>query len=798
MLREEDDMGKVTVAIKLDVVPLLEGVLAETKATMEPDLIDPSLDDDVRSDMQIHDFTILQFDGVTGDAVLKGGGISHYDHWPLHGYDASLPGYDPDDVVKLSASATPNTIVVLANTYEDPLDAISEGMKLTEFLAADFSTISSLSDVFTTIGGDNYLRMSGSVCTAIGSSTTIVVPLKRNVAKIVINVNNTSSGDDVVSLSSVQLKSINDKYYYLAHIAGDLESADPPASFIDPYSSIDPHRFDDDVQTFPDAKNASGAVETYTFYVPANLRGEPTENLLQYNKGKYAVEGATYFRIFGKYPHGENDYTPIEYTYYLGGDLTKNFDIKPNYKYTYNITITGRGDSRYDYRIDDMSEKVFTTDANCYMLHPPQESGQSRIYAFPVRRAAVFWNSEGVNLGLYGASNMSGYEGVTMGYDTPWTAEVVWSDFDMSGYMITDSEDPAYKDRFLQVASGTGFDPENPSHSQPYIKVKVHNGMEGNVVVAVKKGDTILWSWHLWITDYDPDVYGIPVDGTYIYEAINGQIHRINNDLWKTKASEDKVGYADGFIMDRNLGSFSPAYSATRGLYYQFGRKDPFNSYNRFYYGGTSYSTSFTTINWQSTGVEGNFNIRYSVNHPAVFIISAEGLWTSYEDDMGNGAPGSSNPRWYDRKYLEHKGNQTVLEIKKSIYDPCPPGWAVPDADTFLGFSLSSQATIVSGTYTTVWADNGRYYYPEGYVNAARTGVAGFYPAAGFRYYSTGRITHPGGMSVKGSTGYYWLNGNGGASNTGSIIYMYSTYMAPKFGNYSQPAFGFPVRCVRE
>ena len=772
----KDGLRRVPVTFSMDVEALSDGT-PSTKAVMEPD-------NGTSSDAQIKNFVVLQFDGVTSGAQLTGGQV-YFDHWPL----AS------DENVTLVASDSPNTVVVLANTFERI--SINSGTTLGTFLEQDYTTISSLSGVFTTVDGNDYLRMSGSALLArITAATSVNVSLKRNVAKIIVNVtNNTSgnSGDDVVTISKVHLREINAKYYYLTNIAPELTAEDASLAFSDPYSSAYPRRFDNDQEDFPSAGN-SGTKQTYTYYVPANLRGA-TSNAYQYNKGNGAPAGATRFRLYGTY--GDSD-TPIIYTYYLGRNLTNDFNLRPNYKYTYNITINSKGDANYDYRIDDMGEVRFSTDANCYMLHPPETAGQSRLYAIPVRRAAVFWNEEGVNSGVYGASTMAGYSSYTWDGGTAWTAEVLWSDFDLSSYTGDNA--------FLQVASGTGFDPANPSHTQPYFKVKVTSGMKGNVVVAVKVGDIVQWSWHFWITEYDPDRHVTPVEHQYIYGVREGEVHRYNNDLWNTAATENTVGYANGFIMDRNLGAIGTTVNSylSRGLYYQFGRKDPFawgntsGTENRFFLGGNVDAAVLTAaannpeqravVNNNATYLSADSykNIRYSVTHPMVYIYGQSGNWnwTVSADDLGDG--GSTSYQWNDSKFFLHTGDQAVLELRKSIYDPCPPGWKVPVNGTWAGFNLLSASNEDAGTYTTVWADAGRYYYPEGYVNREATGAI-YFPASGCRGIGDGRLGHVGGC------GYVW---SATAASYGYYLYFGLTFVNPSY--YYCRTNGFTVRCVRE
>lgn len=73
---------------------------------------------------------------------------------------------------------------------------------------------------------------------------------------------------------------------------------------------------------------------------------------------------------------------------------------------------------------------------------------------------------------------------------------------------------------------------------------------QGNALIAVRDADgRILWSWRIWVTDYDP----------------SSQAPKLNGLSWMT----------------RNLGALSDDYDETgsaKGFVYQWGRKDPFPS----------------------------------------------------------------------------------------------------------------------------------------------------------------------------------------------------------------------------
>ncbi len=154
------------------------------------------------------------------------------------------------------------------------------------------------------------------------------------------------------------------------------------------------------------------------------------------------------------------------------------------------------------------------------------------------------------------------------------------------------------------------------------------NFTEGNAVIAAKDANgNILWSWHIWLTDK-------PQDQVY------------NNNA--------------GVMMDRNIGATSTVSGdvSALGLLYQWGRKDPFLC-------SSSISTDLraaSTLDYWSTAYssETNGTIAYALAHPTTFID-----WNNKNYDwFYSGDSTTDDTRW-----------QTV----KTIYDPCPAGYRVPD-----------------------------------------------------------------------------------------------------------------------
>ena len=215
---------------------------------------------------------------------------------------------------------------------------------------------------------------------------------------------------------------------------------------------------------------------------------------------------------------------------------------------------------------------------------------------------------------------------------------------------------------------------------------------EGNAVIAAKDAfGNILWSWHIWLTDQ-------PEGQEYYNDA--------------------------GTMMDRNLGATSatPGDVGALGLLYQWGRKDPF-------LGSSSISSSIiakSTIAWPSA-VSSNSSsgtIAYATANPTTFI-----WYNGYN---------------YDWHYTDDNTRWTTSSSDKSIYDPCPAGWRVPDGGSN---DIWSKALDLSSSLTQSSYDSTN----EGMNFSGKFGSAStiWYPASGYRY-------DDGSLYRVGNRGYYW------------------------------------------
>lgn len=322
--------------------------------------------------------------------------------------------------------------------------------------------------------------------------------------------------------------------------------------------------------------------------------------------------------------------------------------------------------------------------------------------------------------------------GSTESVGTPVSAEVLWESFGTK-------EMPVKGDVVDSVSYSNG-------------KVYFTSGEDGNAVIAVKDvNDTILWSWHIWVCE------GFnPVTSAQVY----------NNGA--------------GTMMDRNLGATSatPGDVKALGLLYQWGRKDPFPGSDSIYYDSTPQRAA-STGTWpdarESNMKTGTFS--FVVQNPMTFIKFCNMTYDWYY--MAVPSPSTmENTRWMP--------SDTI----KGLYDPCPPGWRVPDGDT-AGVWATAFGTKSSWT-TANWDDTNKGMH---FGTTEKTLGSGeiWYPA-------TGCINKTNTMNSTGKYGYLWSSTPGlQLSNYRNVFILFIKNdggVDPLFGQ--NRAFAFSVRCAKE
>lgn len=679
--------------------------------------------------------------------------------------------------IQLRVSETPNRIVFFANTF-NPGISIRPGTTLAElkqFIMARTSTIGADTRELFIFGREEantgvfnlYPMFNGDVIVPeIRKDLVLDCELRRNIARLDVKVKNSTSGDEAITIESVRLLRIPDVCY------GYTNYSDASA---DAFSAFPTDNFpaDKSFGTFDSGErawNIGGSTEqTFTFYVPFNLRGV-IANTDATRKNTFAPGTATRCQIKARYRKGSAEY-PITYTFVLGADMTSDFNIKPNTSYSYTFDIQKKGDQAVDARVVDLGPVDYTPmtkrRANCYILNPPASDDLTRSCLIPVDRIREFWGSgEGTTTpsGKVYESNLTKAMVNVEPADKKWKAKIIWTDFDNTDNLLV-----------LSKSEGTGSDQPDPSHPESYdsyFEATVKGGFSGNALIGVylakDPAQEILWSWHLWITDYSPDEVTlrkdiIPKDGKYFYNVANGEVHRYNNDSFNKETGSN---YGK-FIMDRDLGALSVDWDGTQNgpglIYYQFGRKDPLP------FATPLYGTKTSTVSYNDLTYGGK-NVPYSVANPTIFITSYNSSTWTIGDKYNPDNPIDLEILWQD-PYARPDNHQ------KSIFDPCPSGWMLPQRGTWDNLN-----TTASG-----WKNKGYYCYPDA-TNLPDSYV--YYRGTDYRYLTSGAsysfgVRHTSWSSSRRTinSGYYLS-----ISSSGSF--------SPSSSDNS--CTGCPVRCVQE
>ncbi len=325
--------------------------------------------------------------------------------------------------------------------------------------------------------------------------------------------------------------------------------------------------------------------------------------------------------------------------------------------------------------------------------------------------------------------------------------------FDVSPYYTTDSESYSYQFQtspMQTVASTveliwqdkqdmiTHLALMDDGHSVEFTAAK-----NGNALVGIYDDEgAILWSFHIWISEV-----GV-------------------------------VEYPNGYhVLDRNLGATSAEKGnlASWGLYYQWGRKDPFAASDRMegntpvaatYYDGNNNPFTFPNVVETAPGVDQ----AYAIQNPATFINDPAGI-NNNDWYFGGNSSLWGNPLGFNNPGIEN--------IKKSIYDPCPEGYMVAPADLFTGNGVVGSSSV---NFALDTANKGR--------TLSTDGLDEWYPAAR-------HIKADGTRNLPNDIGRYWLSAPNAGNNFQGMSLSYGPANNVFPGQNQNKLFGFSVRCVR-
>ena len=432
---------------------------------------------------------------------------------------------------------------------------------------------------------------------------------------------------------------------------------------------------------------------------------------------------------------------------------------------------TALGSASAPYDLSTKGGSVARSTANSYLISAPGHYRIPLVYGNAIENGstnAKSYISHAAPGNLKVLYNFQDHEGHNI--DDPWIektngganngvngAEVVWAD---AANLV---HSPAIKhdggDAYLEF------------------EVKASDIQSGNAVVAVKKGGTIVWSWHLWFAPKDAlDKIKVTnhqnVDYYFTKETLGWKPTQWSGSTYdKPRTVKVKVEQTvanngtkqvSEFTITQNPGNKREGATTL----YQFGRKDAFPGVDASKLAAGSHFT-------ENAG--NNMSIQNGIQNPGSFYTNGNS-WYSY----------SYYNLWSaDNTTTGYNDNSVV----KTVYDPCPVGFKMPASNAFTGFTANGQNF---GTMNVNGTDNSQIYQSNFghnfWTSSSKTATINF-PASGSRSDSGGSL-----LSV-GYVGFYWSAVPSGTS-IGCNLVFYSGNVRPL--RYYTWAYGFAARPVSE
>lgn len=439
----------------------------------------------------------------------------------------------------------------------------------------------------------------------------------------------------------------------------------------------------------------------------------------------------------------------------------------------------------------DLSTKGGTTamnTANCYVINAPGKYSLPLVYGNAVKN---------------GSTNASAYTSQASGtyvlktfvnhLDAPITDPYIYNNANCTpnnAVLVWQDEE--------NLVTNVALAPDG--HSLTF-EVGSATIKQGNAIVAVRDASNrIMWSWHIWVTDYE---LGRDVRTVTNYQGIAYKMMPVNigwcyGRITTYDARSVKVRFTQaetGATQVITIAQASQVVNSGNQPYFQFGRKDPMLAGLRNASGSTvdkgCYSDGYA---FDKSGT-GKVAIGVSIQHPHIFYNN-----------------GSSSPYdWCATSYYNlWSADNTVTTandnvVVKTIYDPSPVGYHLPSSNAFTGFTYNGSNASGSSyfgsrfnspyTSTTDFTDNfGWKFYCNKMTGEGSYDTAGgtiFFPASGSRNYSTGTAINVGGY------GYCW-SAVPNSTDGGRSLYFSSSGVYPLYSTYRSRTLGYAVRPVQE
>ena len=418
------------------------------------------------------------------------------------------------------------------------------------------------------------------------------------------------------------------------------------------------------------------------------------------------------------------------------------------------LNAKGNASDYYDLSTHDIKgNTTLRNTANCYVISHPGYYKIPLVYGNAIKNGITNTNSyQTSNSGTYILQHFKDHAGQDItdpwitqsnsGANAPDNAKVVWAD--ESGLVTNLGLTGSGTNAFVQF-------------EVPAATIK-----NGNAVIAVTRGGTVVWSWHLWFThddalntvtctNFQNHEYKFTQENLGMkYTAWSGTSYTSPRSI-KVKVRQTKGQISPATRTEAVLTITQNPGSAWQGYntFYQFGRKDAFPGTNTLAEGSLSEMQ------------HGGYSLQNTIQHPDMFY----GWNSGYEDVYFKNIWSANNTS------ADYNDNPVV----KTVYDPCPAGFHMPASNAFTGFTKNGQngsIINVSGAWDNGWNFNNKISSPDATV---------YFPASGWR----GGIASPGGDS-----GFYWSAVPSRYMAQGCELYftlwnVYTQYNEGRSGGYS-------------
>ena len=424
--------------------------------------------------------------------------------------------------------------------------------------------------------------------------------------------------------------------------------------------------------------------------------------------------------------------------------------------------------------------------ANCYVISAPGtyriplvygnaiERGTTNSSAYTSSKTKVMGSEEFVLQEFVDHNDhkiTSPYINVQNSGDQATKAKVIWEDCQD---IVT-----------APAVTGSGAD------SYLTFTIKKENLQNGNAVVAVTNTDgKVMWSWHLWFTPKS-SLKKIPVtsDGSeykfmtdnlgWKYTKWTGGLKREVVVKIEQQAETGEKKTATITLKQAPGNNVREGY----GSLYQWGRKDPLPGTDNFYPNtGYKFNDGYTIVGDQVADYTNPANVQrmekrtigLSIREPGIMLPKVGGGKLSWTNHQYINLWSADNDKLYESETPIKNG-------VKTIYDPSPVGFKVPDPYAFK--DLSKGGAVWENGYT-LKVDNGKDIY---------------FQAGGYRDGNDGKIKGVGGYAM------YWasaalIHGTGGPGFAFRALMTSSRFSMPitDGDGFGTRSYGLGVRPVAE